>query len=84
MQGKKALVREAGKRHQKAQKREKELILNEPVKTTGYSRKYVLHVPADRGKAAAAHLGRQTDWLKGSVCKRWKRKRNTRTVSQPS
>jgi hypothetical protein len=34
MQEKKTLAGEAGKRHQKTQKKEKALILNEPVKTT--------------------------------------------------
>jgi hypothetical protein len=47
-----------------AEKKEKALILNEPVKTTGCCRKYVLHVPADRGKAAAVCLGGQTAGLK--------------------
>ena len=44
MQEKKALAREISKRYQKAGKKEKTEILNELVKTTGYNRKYVLHV----------------------------------------
>jgi hypothetical protein len=36
--GKKALTREVSKRYQKAQKKEKTVILNELVKTTGYNR----------------------------------------------
>jgi diguanylate cyclase (GGDEF)-like protein len=44
MQEKKALTREISKRYQKAEKKEKTDILDELVKTTGYNRKYILHV----------------------------------------
>jgi hypothetical protein len=47
MQEKKALTREASKRHQQAGKKEKVGILNELVKTTGYNRKYLLRIPAN-------------------------------------
>jgi hypothetical protein len=53
---KKALTREISKRYQKAQKKEKTGILNELVKTTGYNRKYVLHVLANWGKTAAIRM----------------------------
>jgi len=43
MQEKKALTKEISKRYQKAKKKEKTDILNEPVKTTGYNRKYIFH-----------------------------------------
>jgi hypothetical protein len=57
MQEKKALSREISKRYQKAGKKEKAEILNELVKTTGYNRKYVLHVLANWGKTAAVSVG---------------------------
>ncbi|MDR2729310.1 MAG: transposase, partial [Treponema sp.] len=66
MREKKALTRETSRRYQKARKKEKTGILNEPVKTTGYNRKYVLHVPANRGKTAAARTGGETVRLKTS------------------
>jgi len=54
MQEKKALTREISKRYQKAGKKEKTEILNELVKTTGYNRKYVLHVLANWGRTVVA------------------------------
>jgi len=47
---KKALTREISKQYQKAEKKEKIVILNKLVKTTGYNRKYVLYVPANLRK----------------------------------
>jgi hypothetical protein len=47
MQARKALIQEVSKRYQKAEKKEKTVILDELVKTTGYNRKYVLHVLAN-------------------------------------
>ena len=44
MQEKKAITREISKRYQKAGKKEKTRILDEIIKTTGYNRKYILHV----------------------------------------
>jgi hypothetical protein len=59
MQEKKALTREVSKRYQKAGKKEKTAILDELVKTTGYNRKYVLHVlanwPACRRQGENSH-----------------------------
>ena len=57
MQEKKALTGEISKRYQKAQKKEKGEILNELVKTTGYNRKYALHVLANWGKTTAVRIG---------------------------
>jgi len=59
MQEKKALTREISKRYQKAEKKEKTEILNELVKTTGYNRKYILHVLANWGKTSVVrhHCG---------------------------
>jgi hydrogenase maturation factor len=56
MQEKKALTREVIKRYQRAGKKEKTEILNELVKTTGYNRKYVLHVLANWGKTVAIRI----------------------------
>jgi hypothetical protein len=70
--GKKALAREISRRYQKARKKEKTGILNELVKTTGYNRKYVLHVLANRGKTAAVHTDVETVRLTASPRKRRK------------
>lgn len=56
MQEKKALTREVSKRYQQAGKKEKTVILDELVKTTGYNRKYALHILANRGKSVTAKL----------------------------
>jgi hypothetical protein len=58
MQEKKALAKEISKRYQKAGKKEKTGILNELVKTTGYNRKYVLHVLANWGENCRRTHGR--------------------------
>jgi hypothetical protein len=49
MHEKKALTREVSKRYQKAGRKEKTRILDELVKTTGYNRKYALHLLANWG-----------------------------------
>ena len=72
MQEKKALTREVSKRYQRAGKKEKTLILNEVVKTTGYNRKYLLHILANWGKTTTVHLGGETVRLKASGGKRRK------------
>jgi len=56
MQEKKALIREVSKRYQKAEKKEKTVILNELVKTTGYNHRYVVYVLANWGKTAARRV----------------------------
>jgi hypothetical protein len=50
MQEKKAITREISKRYQKAGKKEKTRILDEIIKTTGYNRKYILHVLTNFGR----------------------------------
>jgi hypothetical protein len=72
MREKKALSGEISKRYQKAEKKEKTEILNELVKTTGYNRKYVLHVLANWGKTAAVSIGGKTARLTSSPGKRRK------------
>jgi hypothetical protein len=72
MQEKKALTGEISKRYQKAQKKEKTGILNELVKTTGYNRKYVLHVLANWGKTSAVNTDGKTVWLTATPRKRRK------------
>jgi hypothetical protein len=72
MQEKKALTREISKRYQKAERKEKTEILNELVKTTGYNRKYVLHVLANWGKTAAVNIDGKTIKLTASQGKRRK------------
>ncbi|MDR0474787.1 MAG: hypothetical protein LBH43_14075 [Treponema sp.] len=69
---KKALTREASKRYQKAGKKEKADIPGELVKITGYNRKYILHVLANRGKTVIASLEGETVRFKASSCKRRK------------
>jgi hypothetical protein len=72
MQEKKALTREISKRYQKAEKKEKTCILNELVKTTGYNRKYILHVLANWGKTTTVRMSGETIRLKASQKKRRK------------
>jgi hypothetical protein len=72
MKEKKAVTREYKPRYQKAQKKEKTVILNELVKTTGYNRKYVLHVLTNWGKTAAVRTGGETVRLTASPQKRRK------------
>jgi len=72
MQEKKSLTREISKRYQKAEKKEKTYIINELVKTTGYNRKYALHVLANSKKTTTVHLSGKTIRLKVSPQKRRK------------
>jgi hypothetical protein len=72
MQEKKALTREVSKRYQKAGKKEKTLILDELVKTTGYNRKYLLHILANWGKTSTVVLSGKQARLKASFGKRKK------------
>jgi len=72
MKEKKALTREISKRYQKAEKKEKTKILNELVKTTGYNRKYILHVLANWGKTATVNVNEKTVKLTASPGKRRK------------
>jgi len=52
----KAFTREIGKPYQKAEEKKKTEILNELVKTTGYDRKYVLHILVNWGKTVTGIL----------------------------
>ena len=72
MQEKKALTREISRRYQKAGKKEKTGILDELVKTTGYNRKYILHVLANWGKTTIVRMPGETIRLKASPKKRRK------------
>ena len=72
MHEKKALTREVGKRYQKAGKKEKTKILDELVKTTGYNRKYALHLLAGVGKTATVRTGGKTVRLGAAPRKRKK------------
>ena len=69
---KKALTREVSKQYQQAGKKEKTGILNEMVKTTGYNRKYILHVLANWGKTTTVRISGETIRLKASPRKRKK------------
>jgi hypothetical protein len=72
MHEKKALTREVSKRYQQAEKKEKTKILDELVKTTGYNRKYLLHILANWGKATTVRLSGKMVRLKASPGKRRK------------
>jgi len=50
MKDRQSLTREVAPRYQKARKAEKEKILDEFVKNTGYSRNYAIHILATWGK----------------------------------
>jgi hypothetical protein len=69
---KKALTREVSKRYQQAGKKEKTGILNELVKTSGYNRKYLLHILANWGNTTTVSLSGKTVRLKASPSKRKK------------
>jgi len=56
----------------KGRKKEKTCILNELVKTTGYNRKYILHVLANWGKTTTVRMSEETIRLKASPKKRRK------------
>jgi len=72
MQEKKALTREISKWYQQAQKKEKSKILDELVKTTGYNRKYALHILTIWGKTSTVRLAGKAAKLKASPDKRKK------------
>jgi hypothetical protein len=72
MQEKKALTREVSRRYQKAGKKEKTTILNELVQTSGYNRKYLVHVLANWGKTVTLRMEGETVRLKASPHKRRK------------
>jgi len=72
MQEKKAVVGEVGGRYRKAGKKEKTVILDELVKTTGYNRKYAVHVLAGRGKSVTVRADGGTVKLQAAVIKRRK------------
>jgi len=72
MQEKKALTREISKRYQQAGKKEKTKILDELVKTTGYNRKYILHILANLGRTTTVRLAGKTIKLQTSNKKRKK------------
>jgi hypothetical protein len=72
MPGKKELANEVSKRYQKAGKKEKTLILNEFVETTGYHRKYALHILANWGKSTTVCISGETVKLKAGTRKRRK------------
>lgn len=52
MDERKSLVRETAKRYRQAGKRQKGLILDEFVQSTGYNRKYAIHILANEGKVS--------------------------------
>jgi hypothetical protein len=72
MREKKALTREVGKRYQKAGKKEKTGILDELVNTSGYNRKYAVHLLANGGKTATVRTGGKTVRLEAAPRKRKK------------
>jgi len=72
MQEKKSLTREISKRYQQAGKKEKTKILDEVVKTTGYNRKYALHILANWGKTTSVIISAKTVRLCASPKKRMK------------
>jgi hypothetical protein len=67
-----ALTNEVSKRYQKSERKEKTLILNEFIQTTGYSRKYALHKLANWRKTTTVQIDRET--VKVIACIRKRRK----------
>ena len=72
MQEKKSLTREISKRYQQAGKKEKTRILDEVVKTTGYNRKYALHILTNWGKTTTICVSGKTLRLHAQAKKRRK------------
>jgi len=72
MKEKKALVKEVGKRYQQAGKKEKTKILDELVKTTGYNRKYALHILTNLGRTTTVFLNGKAVKVQASISKRKK------------
>ena len=72
MQEKKANAREVSRRYQQAGKKRKTLILDEFVDTTGYNRKYAIHILANLGKTKTVSLGGETVRLEAAPKKRRK------------
>jgi hypothetical protein len=72
MNEKKALTREVSKRYQQAGRKDKTRLLDELVKTTGYNRKYLLHILKNWGKTITVRLSGKAAMLKASPCKRKK------------
>ena len=72
LETRKELFGEAGKRYQKAGKKEKTKILDELVENTGGNRKYLIHVLTNWGKTTTVNLAGKTVKLKASTGKRRK------------
>jgi hypothetical protein len=52
MNERKSLVRETARRYQRAGKKQKGYILEEFLHSTGYNRKYAIHILANEGKTS--------------------------------
>ena len=72
LETRKELFGEAGKRYQKAGKKEKTKILDELVENTRGNRKYLIHVLSNWGKTTTVNLDGKTIKLKASTGKRRK------------
>lgn len=74
MREKKAITRETARRYRRASKRSKKTILDEFVQTTGYHRKYAIHLLANWGKEKLLVLqGKAIRFIVGKPPKRRKR-----------
>jgi hypothetical protein len=79
MNEKKAVIRQTARRYQESKKHEKSMILNEFVETTGYHRKYAIHILATWGKEKMKRIeGRLVRIVVGEPRKRKPRKRKPR------
>ena len=78
MKDKKALTQELAKRYRRSDRKQKTAILDEFIKTTGYRRKYAIHLLANWGKRKTRVIARE---LVSVVVGRPKKQKRVGTVT---
>lgn len=64
MSERKSLVQEVAPRYQQARKKEKGKILDEFVETTGYNRKYAIHILSNEGRVFHRRVSKDSKWVR--------------------
>ena len=83
MKEKRALTQEIARRYRRTGKKEKRMILNEFTRTTGYNRKYAIHLLANWGKKRIQMIdGKPVQFVVGKLKKR-KKGRGTVIYDEP-
>ena len=78
MKDKKALMQELAKRYRRSDRKQKTAILDDFIKTTGYRRKYAIHLLANWGKRNTRVIDRE---LVSGVVGRPKKQKRVGTVT---